>query len=506
MSSPTNLSPTNSSPVPNEQNESVATTVVNEYKSSAEHAYRVSGDAKTMLAVLSIGLKEDDGSNLMDVSISPWCDIKPRFEVKPTTKHLVAEVLRRAVNSGVSPLPRCSNWKMDKVMQWLHDHPLENDNDVAFVKSEVKRVKEIVTEAIKEAKDEEQKLNQYSAWRDRVPYLRLIHCVLEDDIKVVYLKRNDVMSRTQLDARNSDEKRPETAYELIADRWNSPAFNPVTEISTCHWDFASGISCSYDKVKDLAPATPQKVKDKLTEMRTSLIRIIDMWERSGQGDGGHAEEEEDDDGAIESRVYDFGELKNRSRKALDSRSSFLHNRPSYLLYLWEIFDKHDLLKTTVNRLSVDTGAVDGSVGSVPIVGNSSAKKRKKGSIECISTASTGSKENNASDSLSLRMSDNLSSDLHYIGSQMDKDRLNRTILAVDERITLLEDRIERLETEHRKYRILAAKAEKEKDEFMLEIYIDERNKLAQQVTENADKLKDLHEERQLLSDEVIDTA
>jgi uncharacterized small protein (DUF1192 family) len=306
------------------------------------------------------------------------------------------------------------------------------------------------------------------------------------------------MSRTQLDARNSDERRPETAYELIADRWNSPAFNPVTEISSCHWDFASAISCSYDKVKDIAPATPQKVKDKLTEMRTCLIRIIDMWERSGQGDGGHDEEdEENEQGASDNRVYDFGELKNRSTKALDSRSSFLHNRPSYLLYLWEIFDKHDLLKTTVNRLSVDTGAVDGGVGSVPIVGNSSAKKRKKGSVESVSitTASIGSQENNALDSLSPSTSNNFSSDLHYIGAQMDKDRLNRTVLALDERITLLEDRIERLENEHRKYRILAAKAEKENDEVMLEIYIDERNKLAQQVTENANKLKNLHDER-----------
>ena len=269
MSSPINLSP-KSCHVANEPNEPVATSV-NEYESCAEHAYRVSGDAKTMLAVLSIGLKNDDESMLMDVSISPWCDIKPRFEVKPTTKHLITEIQHHAIKSGITPLPRCSNWKMDKAMQWLLDHPLKNEIDVAFVKSEVKRVKELVTEAIKEAKDEEQKLNQYSAWRDRVPYLCLIHCVLEDDVKVAYLKRNDVMSRTQLDARNSDERRPETAYELIADRWNSPAFNPVTELSTCHWDFASAISCSYDKVKDLTPATPQNVKDKLTEMRTCLI-------------------------------------------------------------------------------------------------------------------------------------------------------------------------------------------------------------------------------------------
>jgi len=222
-----------------------------------------------------------------------------------------------------------------------------------------------------------------------------------------------------------------------------------------------------------------------------------MWERSGQGDGGHDDKDEENEGASDSRVYDFGELKNRSMKALDSRSSFLHNRPSYLLYLWEIFDKHDLLKTTINRLSVDTGAVDGGVGFVPIVGNSSAKKRKKGSVESVSitTASIGSPENNAMDSLSLSMSDNLSNDLHYIGSQMDKDRLNHTVLALDERITLLEDRIERLENEHRKYRILAAKAENENDEFMLEIYVDERNKLAQQVAENVNKLKNLHDER-----------
>ena len=74
-------------------------------------------------------------------------------------------------------------------------------------------------------------------------------------------------------------------------------------------------------------------------MLVSLKRIVDKWERSGQGEGGIDVEMDGD----ETTGFEFGSLKNRSRGALESRSSFINDSPPYLLYLWEILDKYQLL-------------------------------------------------------------------------------------------------------------------------------------------------------------------
>jgi len=110
-------------------------------------------------------------------------------------------------------------------------------------------------------------------------------------------------------------------------------------------------------VSELSPATPQKVKHKLTNIRTNLIKIIDH------------------DDLIKVRnmkensqtLFFNGQLLNWSRNAVDCRSSFLHNHSSYLFYMWELFEFYDLLKLTDNRLSDDSGATDGSLGAIPSV-------------------------------------------------------------------------------------------------------------------------------------------
>ena len=55
-------------------------------------------------------------------------------------------------------------------------------------------------------------------WVGKMPYLHLIHCLVDDDtIKVAYLHRNNINdSRISLDNRNSNVKEP-TVIEMIAD-------------------------------------------------------------------------------------------------------------------------------------------------------------------------------------------------------------------------------------------------------------------------------------------------
>ena len=53
-----------------------------------------------------------------------------------------------------------------------------------------------------------------------------------------FLRRADARTRLELDARNSPDVRPPTVFELLADKWNDSAFNPVAAVSDCHEDFS----------------------------------------------------------------------------------------------------------------------------------------------------------------------------------------------------------------------------------------------------------------------------
>ena len=130
-------------------------------------------------------------------------------------------------------------------MDWLTNNPISTPADVRFLLEEVERVKDMIVAAQQEHQSEEVALQD---WRGNIPYLRLIHCLAEDNIKPAYLRRHYAWSRQRLDARNS-EARPPTVYEQIADLWNAPSYNPSTEISDCHSDYSSSISLAFSTIQ-----------------------------------------------------------------------------------------------------------------------------------------------------------------------------------------------------------------------------------------------------------------
>ena len=202
-------------------------------------------------------------------------------------------------------------------------------------------------------------------------------CLIQDDVRSAYLRRSDVLTRQELDARNS-KSRQQTAFEIIADRWNDSSFNPIAPSSICHEDFEDPTDCSYGTVISYSPATPQKVQDHLTSMRTDLLRIITAWESSGQGDGGYSYDDEDDDnpetsGEISATSPSFGALSGRNARALDQRSAFLRGKPSYLLYFWELMDQYQLLQSSLQIFNSESGASDAS--SVPSVIGKPSRRR-----------------------------------------------------------------------------------------------------------------------------------
>ena len=147
--------------------------------------------------------------------------------------------------------------------------------------------------------------------------------------------------------------RPATAFELVADKWNDEAFNPVAPVFDCHQDFFLPTNCGHSEVSSLARVSPQKVEDALAAMRSNLLRIIQNWERSGQGEGGqHAGDQEDEEhedpgdfNILDKTFQRIGLLTSHSARALQSRAAFLLGKPLYLLYFWEIADPNQLLQS-----------------------------------------------------------------------------------------------------------------------------------------------------------------
>jgi hypothetical protein len=174
-------------------------------------------------------------------------------------------------------------------------------------------------------------------------------------------------------------RRPKTVFEVISELWNSSDINPIAPPSDCHSDYQSATDCSFGAVTGFAAATPQRIEDIFTSMRSDLLRIISRREQSGQGEGGR------DDGGDEPGAKDdnesssmftsttseandkgrrnvpaMGSLYGRPARATQSRSSFLNGKPSYLLYFWEVADAHQLLQSSLQHLTNSTGAADAS--------------------------------------------------------------------------------------------------------------------------------------------------
>ena len=253
------------------------------------------------------------------------------------------------------------------IPQQLHrGHLITRQEDVEWLKAKRGRLARIIQASQMEANEMEQLGFITGQWCGNIPMLHLFHCIIEDDTKPLFLHRNDTCTRRELDQRNSSE-RPETVNEVIAKWWNDVEFNPTLLVMDCDDNFATAIDVRFESVKNMTPANANNVKDHLTLLCTNLIRVIQNWEQSGQGEGGHMESEgNNNEDNYHLRVplnvgSSFGQLAGRSNNALANRCNFIQGKVTYLLYFWKLAHRHQLLNSTVQRLSDDSSTCDRSV-------------------------------------------------------------------------------------------------------------------------------------------------
>ena len=104
----------------------------------AELKYDAENRSLKALAILSLGLKNPDGSPTFDPAVSPWSAALRPTTLKMTAKELRAEVMRRSVAAAnVLGAPRPGAWTVAKATEWLVANPIVAAAEVDFIKSTV---------------------------------------------------------------------------------------------------------------------------------------------------------------------------------------------------------------------------------------------------------------------------------------------------------------------------------------------------------------------------------
>ena len=202
----------------------------------SQQVYIDSGNEKKVLYLLYVGLNGPSGADNDDDSSSgvekdkplfsfddePW-SLLPKSVMRPQSKDFVTEIVRRASLFAISPLPCPVNWPRTRQIEWLESHPIKDQADITFLTAETLRLKQMLLRRALEQQVLPSDLagaggggsdvsgggstrGGGSNWRGIVPYLRLIMCFTQDDIKAAFLRRADAPSRAELDARNSERR------------------------------------------------------------------------------------------------------------------------------------------------------------------------------------------------------------------------------------------------------------------------------------------------------------
>jgi hypothetical protein len=348
---------------------------------------------------------------ILDPNTAPWKTMNANT-TKPKADVLKAECIRRwrafiqeedpAVSKECGAKePSNKYWSKEKVMQYLCDHPISAARDISFLRAEILKRKDAAKDAEKEAATEKRLLaeagdkgaKKYKSWTGKYPYLRLIHAIVDnDDIKRAFIHHNDVPSgRMAVENRNTKEAKAANVWQRVADKWNDVGFAPATEsLPDLFRDtFAVSETIPHDMVVSFLPPNADKAKERFESMIRVLKLIIPKWEKSGQGDGGGHRQDDDDnpfvdnddvvdddndddddddddddagEGGVAKEKHKWGETKGRGRYSLSKRQDFFQNTNSYVLYMWHIIDKHDLIGTSMSMLSDAVGSLDGARG------------------------------------------------------------------------------------------------------------------------------------------------
>ena len=329
--------------------------------SQAARFYTESNCSLAVLIAISIGIWVDNGP-YFDATQEPWCSM-PKKTVTVTNDSLRAEIKRRcAAYEWEGNVPRPKSWNRNELLNWLQANSIQfldqhgvhgGPEDEGFLFDEIDAHKALFLKAQQEEAAERDAME--GNWTGQYPYLRLMHCLVDhDDMKHAFLHRHDLNGdRGTIDGRNSDECRDISVWEMIADKWNDKDYEPVTEVISEENGFftppyAAEINLSFSNVHRMSTATADKCHTVFQKMMVSLRRAKVKFEGSGKG------RKRDDDGNI---------IEHRRE------ANYGKDIQHWIVYLWYLLEKHNLMGSSLQVLDDTVGATDGANNAPRLFGD-----------------------------------------------------------------------------------------------------------------------------------------
>ena len=173
-----------------------------------QQIYHDSGNDKKTLYLLCIGLKDVSNGGttpLLSHEDAPWSSL-PKTSLRPKNTDYGTEIARRANLYNVLPVPRPANWKRPQIIEWLERYPIRESTCIAFLNGEVEKLRGILIRAQQQEADLSSASRVRTNWRGTVPYLRVILCLTDDNVKRLFLNRANARTRYELDGRNSENR------------------------------------------------------------------------------------------------------------------------------------------------------------------------------------------------------------------------------------------------------------------------------------------------------------
>ena len=182
-------------------------------------------------------------------------------DLRPTKRTLCIEVNRRTLSKK-----KLANCTIGNLINMLKESvAVLSTEDIAYINKWHSTLIEKLSEDFLQKTESRIK---YISFNDR---LRYVHCMIEDDIKVLYLNSQSTMNRAELDARKSTSK-VLTFHEQIVVLFNDVLFEPESEcLENLHMDFSESIVLETIDYR----LTIEKSKELLTTRSTKIKQVHD---------------------------------------------------------------------------------------------------------------------------------------------------------------------------------------------------------------------------------------
>lgn len=231
--------------------------------------YEEKGNCRKLLMCMALGLQAN-GRDIGDPSKEPYASATLKQSFVASSLMLKQECKRRAVQQE-KPDVKNKYWNKIKCVEWLVANPVTNLADIAWLIATEKELYDVLTA---EAIEREAIKKDNANWTTNEPFLRLYLCMCDDKAREALLRKDDILDREALDARNN-QYRPPTFYEVVAELYNDRDTPYVTEsLPDLHQNFADVLILDLEDMPG-GEITADEVKRRFADCRAKLIKVCD---------------------------------------------------------------------------------------------------------------------------------------------------------------------------------------------------------------------------------------